>query len=102
MVLHIDSRYEQNLSLLFANAMSLTTIKYTITADGNIEEEVQGVDGHACKRVTCSIENNVGDVVSRNYLPSFFITDSSSNEANIQILEDEDWRGCCNGWRCAL
>ena len=82
--------------------MSLTTIKYTITADGNIEEEVQGVDGHACKRVTCSIENDVGDVTSRNYSPSFFITDSSPIEANIQRLEEEDWRGCCNTWGCAL
>ena len=82
--------------------MSLTTIKYTITAEGNIEEEVQGVDGHACKRITFSIENDVGNVVSRDYLPSFFITDSSPIEANIQRLEDEDWRGCCNTWGCAL
>ena len=82
--------------------MSLTTIKYIIKADGNIEEEVQGVYGHACKRVTFSIENDVGDVVSRDYLPSFFITDSSPIEANIQRLEDEDWRGCCNTWGCAL
>ena len=82
--------------------MSLTTIKYTITADGDIKEEVQGVVGHACKRITFSIENNIGDVVSRNYLPSFFVTDSSPIEANIQGLEDEDWRGCCNTWGCAL
>ena len=82
--------------------MSLTTIKYIIKADGNIEEEVQGVCGHACKRVTFSIENDVGDVVSRDYLRSFFITDSSPIEANIQRLEDEDWRGCCNTWGCAL
>ena len=82
--------------------MSLTTIKYTIKTDGTIEEEVQGVCGHACKRVTCSIENDVGDVVSRNYFPSFFITDSSPIEANIQGLEDGDWRGCCNTWGCAL
>jgi len=82
--------------------MSLTTIKYTIKADGSIEEEVQGVYGHECKRVTFSIENDIGDVVSRDYLPSFFITDSSPIEANIQRLEDEDWRGCCNTWGCAL
>ena len=82
--------------------MSLTTIKYTIKPDGNLEEEVQGVDGHACQQITNPIENEVGDVVSRDYLPSFFITDSSPIEANIQRLEDEDWRGCCNTWGCAL
>ena len=47
--------------------MSLTTIKYTITADGNIKEEVQGVDGHACQRITYPIENDVGDNISCNY-----------------------------------
>ena len=88
--------------LVLTVAMSLITIKYTIRADGNIEEEVQGVEGHACQRITYSIENDVGDVLSRNHLPSFFITDSSPIEANIQRLEDEDWRGCCNTWGCAL
>ena len=82
--------------------MSLTTIKYTIKSDGNIEEEVQGINGHACQRITYPIENEAGDIVSRNYLPSFFITDSSPIEENIQRLEDEDWRGCCNTWGCAL
>ena len=82
--------------------MSLTTIKYTIKPDGNLEEEVQGVDGHACQRITNPIENEVGDVVSRDYLPSFFVTDSNPIEANIQRLEDEDWSGCCNTWECAL
>tara|TARA_Y100001978_G_C23536019_1_gene357381 strand:- start:307 stop:591 length:285 start_codon:yes stop_codon:yes gene_type:complete len=84
------------------NTMSLTTIKYTIKVDGNIEEKVLGVDGHACQKITYPIENDIGDVVSRNYLKSFFITDSSPIEANIQRLEDEDWRGCCNTWGCAL
>ena len=82
--------------------MSQTTIRYTIKSDGSIEEKVEGVDGHECKRITSPIENNVGDVINRNYLPSFFITDSSPVESNIQRLEDEDWRGCCNTWGCAL
>ena len=37
--------------------MLLTTIKYTIKADGNLEEEVQGIDGHACQIITNPIEN---------------------------------------------
>ena len=82
--------------------MSLTTIKFTIKADGNLEEEVQGVSGHECKGITNPIEKEVGTVIGRDYLPSFFITDSNSSEANIQKLEEEDWRGCCNTWRCSL
>tara|TARA_Y100001968_G_C19075052_1_gene580254 strand:+ start:274 stop:489 length:216 start_codon:yes stop_codon:yes gene_type:complete len=71
--------------------MSLTTIKYLIKVNGNIEEEeVQGVDGHECQRITNSTENNKGDVVSCDFLPSFFITDSTPVAANIQTLEDED------------
>ncbi len=82
--------------------MPLTTIKYTIKPDGNVDEEVQGVVGHACQRITKSIENEVGEVVSRFYEASFFITDSNPIETNIQNLEEEDWRGCCNSWECAI
>ena len=46
--------------------MSLTTIKYIIKPDGNVEEEVQGVFGHDCQRITKSIENEVGELVSRD------------------------------------
>ena len=74
--------------------MSLTTIKYIIQSDGNVEEEVYGVVGHNCQRITKSIENEVGEVVSRDYLASFFVTDSNSTEEKIQNLEDKDWRGC--------
>ena len=82
--------------------MSLTTIKYTIKADGNVDEEVQGVLGHNCQGITKSIENELGKVVSREHLASFFVMDSNPNEANIQNLEDEDWRGCCISWECAV
>ena len=82
--------------------MSLTTIKYIIKPDGNVEEEVQGGLGHDCQRITKSIENELGKVVSREHLASFFVTDSNPTEANIQTLEDEDWRGCCTSWECAV
>ena len=82
--------------------MSLTTIKYIIKPDGNVEEEVQGVVGHDCQLITKSMENEVGKVVCRDYLASFFVTDSNPTEVNIQQLEDEDWRGCCDSWQCAV
>ena len=82
--------------------MSLTTIKYIIKSDGNVEEEVQGVLGHSCQRITKSIENELGEVISSEPLASFFVTDSNPTEENIQNLEDEDWRGCCTTWECAV
>ena len=50
--------------------MPLTTIKYITKPDGkeeDEEEEVQGVFGHDCHK---SIENEVGELVSRDYLAS--------------------------------
>ena len=82
--------------------MPLTTIKYIIKPDGNVEEEVQGVFGHVCQRISKSIENEVGEIVSCVHKSSFFITDSNPIEGNIQNLEEEDWRGCCNSWECAI
>ena len=82
--------------------MPLITIKYTIQPDGNVKEEVQGVAGHDCQLITKSIEDEVGEVVGRDYLASFFVTDSFPTEKNIQNLEDEDWRGCCTSWECAV
>ena len=82
--------------------MSLTTIKYIIKPDGNVEEEVHGVVGHNCQRITKSIENEVGEVVSRDYLASFFVTDSNPTEENIQNLEDENGPGCFTSWECAV
>tara|TARA_Y100001968_G_scaffold14761_1_gene11876 strand:- start:111 stop:374 length:264 start_codon:yes stop_codon:yes gene_type:complete len=70
--------------------LSLTKIKYIIKPDGNFEEEeVHGVVGHNCQSITMSIENQVGEVVSRDYLASFFVTGSNPTDENIQNLEDK-------------
>ena len=82
--------------------MSLTTIKYIIKPDGNVEEEVQGGLDHDCQRITMLIDDKLGEVISHDHLESFFVTDSNPTEANIQNLEDEDWRGCCTSWECAV
>tara|TARA_Y100001968_G_scaffold99387_1_gene89399 strand:- start:59 stop:202 length:144 start_codon:yes stop_codon:yes gene_type:complete len=47
--------------------MSLTIIKYIIKPYGNVEEEVQGVVGHDCQRNTKRIENELGEVISREH-----------------------------------
>ena len=49
--------------------MTLTTIKFTIKPDGDIEEEVKCVENRDCQRITSKIENKLGDVIRRVYLP---------------------------------
>ena len=78
------------LMIIFLN--KLTKIVFNLIKKNN----------HRLSFITKSIENEVGELVSRDYLASFFDTDSNPTEANIQNLEDEDWRGCCTSWECAV
>lgn len=82
--------------------MPLNTIRYKILPNGTIQEEVLGAMGHTCVQTTEPIEKALGTVVDRKLLAAFFVTDSQPQEARIQSLEDEDWRGCCDTFGCAL
>tara|TARA_Y100001970_G_scaffold213060_1_gene260303 strand:- start:2366 stop:2620 length:255 start_codon:yes stop_codon:yes gene_type:complete len=75
-------------------------IKITISPDGNVKEEVLGASGHVCQRITQPIEQALGEVIDRKHSAAYFITDSNPNEERIQLLEEQDWRGCCNGFMC--
>ena len=74
-------------------------IKFIIK-DGIVKEEVLGASGHVCQRITEPIEQALGEVVDHKHSAAFFITDSNPNEERIQLLEEQDWRGCCNGFMC--
>jgi len=74
-------------------------IKFIIK-DGIVKEEVLGASGHVCQQITQPIEQALGEVVDHKHSAAFFITDSNPNEERIQLLEEEDWRGCCNGFMC--
>ncbi len=82
--------------------MPQTTIRIKIKPNGDFEEEVLGVSGHQCQAITAPIEEAAGVVTAKSYNSGFYITDSNPTEANIQNLEDEDWRGCCTSWECAI
>ena len=82
--------------------MPETRIKFTIKPDGSYQEEVIGVTGHACTRITQPIEEAVGEVTNRKYLSAFYVTDSNPQEKMIELMEEEDWRGCCSTFGCAL
>ena len=82
--------------------MTLKQIKFRIQPDGTIKTEVLGAMGNECLKTTEPIERSVGVVMDRKYLASFFVTEPTVQEKRIQLLEDEDWRGCCEGFGCAL
>jgi len=48
------------------------TIKFTIKQDGTVTEEVIGLESDNCVRLTESIEEALGEVVTRKYKPEFY------------------------------
>ena len=49
-----------------------TTIKFTITQDGTVTEEVQGVKGSKCESLTKNIEDRLGIIENRIHTPSYY------------------------------
>ena len=90
----IYSKRAWSLHQVITLVISLTTIKDTCKPYGNFEEEVQGADVHAFKRITNPIENKLGDVVSRDCLPSFFVIDKPNRSKYTKTWR---WRSIAEG-----
>ena len=52
--------------------MPKETIKYTISQDGNVKEEVFNVPGAACVDLTEDIEIKLGDLENRVYTTEYY------------------------------
>lgn len=44
--------------------MALQTIRFRIRADGRVEEQVKGLKGVGCQRLTADLEARLGAVIS--------------------------------------
>ena len=44
--------------------MSLQTIRFRIRPDGRVEEQVQGLKGASCQKLTADLEDRLGSVIS--------------------------------------
>ena len=44
--------------------MTLQTIRFRIRPDGRVEEQVQGLKGASCTKLTADIEAQLGSVIS--------------------------------------
>jgi len=69
--------------------MSQTTIRFRIDANGNVQEEVHGLMGYACDKLTKPIEKALGTVVAHTHTPEYFKTLPQSQK--LEDLEDHDW-----------
>ena len=68
--------------------MPKETIKFTIKQDGTVLEEVSGVKGTQCLDLTESIENQLGDVISRKATGEQFQVVPIDLEQNVTFHKD--------------
>ena len=54
--------------------MAQETIRFRIRPDGRVEEQVEGVQGMACERLTERIEARLGSVQQRQPTAEAFVT----------------------------
>ena len=65
------------------------TIKFTIKQDGTVLEEVSGVVGNECMKITESIEKKLGTSVYIEPKPEFYQTNQN---VTLQQNQNEDQR----------
>ena len=64
------------------------TIKFTIRQDGTVLEEVSGVVGNGCMKITESIEKKLGTSVYLEPKPEFYQTNTISENVTLQHNQD--------------
>ena len=64
------------------------TIKFTIRQDGTVLEEVSGVVGDGCMKITESIEKKLGTSVYLEPKPEFYQTNTISENVTLQHNQD--------------
>tara|TARA_B100001250_G_scaffold384064_1_gene378522 strand:- start:263 stop:472 length:210 start_codon:yes stop_codon:yes gene_type:complete len=52
--------------------LTQTTVRFKISADGIVSEEVIGVSCNACELTTQKIEKNLGEVSGREYKSDYY------------------------------
>ena len=63
--------------------MKQQMIKFIINQDGTVTEEVVGEQGGECLKLTKSIEDALGSVVTREFKPEYY------NNVTLQHNQDE-------------
>ena len=70
------------------------TIKFTISQDGIVSEEVMGVIGNECENITKSIEEKLGNVTYTETNPEYYLAQPIENfwknTTDVTLQHDQD------------
>ena len=70
------------------------TIKFTISQDGIVSEEVMGVIGNECENKTKSIEEKLGNVTYTETKPEYYLAQPIENfwknTTDVTLQHDQD------------
>ncbi len=72
--------------------MAQQSIKFTIRQDGTVTEEVMGVVGPNCEKLTQRIEDKLGNVLQREQKPSYYQQAVVAEEMVEEFTHDSE--GC--------
>ena len=65
--------------------MEKQTLKFTIRQDGHVTEEATGFTSHQCIELTKQIEEKLGTLETRQFIPEFY-----SNNVALQHNQNEN------------
>ena len=65
--------------------MAQETIKFTIRQDGMVKEEVQGVYGDACEKLTKNIEDKLGHVHFTQETADRYVNKTVTEQQNVTL-----------------
>ena len=60
------------------------TIKFIIAQDGSVKEEIQGCVSNECLNITKPFEESLGQVISREHKPEYYVTLQQSQDQTNQ------------------
>ena len=66
------------------------TIKFTIRQDGTVTEEVAGVVGNQCEKLTEVIEKRLGNVLNRDHKPEYYQQQVTTDHVSLQHHQDDN------------
>ncbi len=68
--------------------MGHQTIKFSIKQDGTVIEEVAGVVGNDCEKLTKTIEEKLGTVVKVQHKPEYYQQQVNTEDVSLQHHQD--------------
>lgn len=67
------------------------TIKFSISQDGNVTQEVFNVPGDACLNLTEDIEIKLGDLENRTYTVDYYQPANLNQDVTLQYDQNQDY-----------